>query len=244
MSRISDEIYKNIESQIVNGVLKPGDKLPSEKEYCEIWNTSRISVRQAIERLVSLGILKKFQGSGTYVCEPDSSIFMSPLLPYVIFREESIIDILEFRKIIEVGSAQKCALNCDAETFTRLENCLAEMGDHFDDSQLFAEADMEFHMEIARGSKNSLNVKINEMLRFIMRKHQINLNKMIGPSGGLKDHRDILVAIKERNPELAAHFMEKHIVRTIEDIKKLYGEAHAQEGADFSEYTSVVKEEN
>ncbi|HWR44482.1 FadR/GntR family transcriptional regulator [Sporomusa sp.] len=221
MSSISDEIYKSIELKIINGELKAGDKLPSENELCKIWNTSRISVRQALERMVALGILKKVRGGGTYVSAADSTISLSPLLTFAIFREESIRDILIFRKVIDVGIVKICAVNRDEENLNRLRICLDDMEISLatEDRVKFNEADLEFHMEIARGSKNPLNVKVYEMLRHIIRKNQININVMLGISSSIKEHRNIYIAIEDNNPELAAHFMEKHIQRTINEME-------------------------
>jgi GntR family transcriptional repressor for pyruvate dehydrogenase complex len=221
MNNISNQIYKSIENQIINGELKPGDKLSSENELCKIWNTSRISVRQALERLVSLGILRKVRGGGTYVSEADTSIFLSPILPFVLFRDENMIDFLEFRKIIEVGSVRLCAERRDEENLANMKKCLDEMDRNYnvEKNQPYAEADLEFHMEIARGSKNPLNVKVNEMLRHAMRKNQIIVNAFLGSSSSQKEHHNIFIAIEDQNAELAAHFMHKHLQRTIEELK-------------------------
>ncbi|SHF25784.1 FadR/GntR family transcriptional regulator [Alkalibacter saccharofermentans] len=224
MSSISDLIYEDIESQIINGELKPGDKLPSENELCEKWNTSRISVRQSLERLISLRVLYKAQGKGTFVSEPDPSIFLNPLISFLMFRDENIIDILQFRSIIEVGNVRLCAINRSVENLKNLKKYIRIMDENNIDkvpNRIFAEADLDFHMEIARGSNNPLNVKTNEMFRHVMRKHQINVNEKLGLSSSIKEHKNIYTAIEEKNPELAAHFMQSHISRTIEDIKKL-----------------------
>jgi GntR family transcriptional repressor for pyruvate dehydrogenase complex len=221
MNSISDEIYKSIERKIVDGELQPGDKLPSENELCEVWNTSRISVRQAFERLMSLGLLNKVQGGGTYISKPDPAVVLSPLLAYVIFSEESVNDILVFRNIIEVGSVALCAINRNQENLDKLRQCLSVMEASLIDSnaERFNDADLEFHMEIARGSKNSLNIKINGMLFHTIQRNQVNINSMLGASSSYKEHSNIYIAIEDQNDKLAAHFMEKHIQRTIDELE-------------------------
>lgn len=223
MSSVSNEIYNSIETKIVSGELKPGDKLPSEHELCNIWNTSRITVRQALERMVALGILKKVRGGGTYVSESESSIALSPLFAFAIFRDESVKDILTFRKVIDVGVVKLCAANRDDNNLQKMRACLEKMEIGFaaENRAQINEADLEFHMEIARGSKNPLNVKIYEMLRHIIRKNQININVMLGVSSSIKEHKNIYIAIEDGNPELAAHFMERHIQRTIEEMESI-----------------------
>ena len=221
MSSMSNSIYKDIEAKIVSGELKPGDKLPSEHELCNIWSTSRITVRQALERMVALGILKKVRGGGTYVSDSESSIALSPLFAFALFRDESIKDILTFRKVIDVGVVKLCAANREETNLRKLRKCVESMeeGCKHENWAQFNEADLEFHMEIARGSKNPLNVKVYEMLRHIIRKNQININMILGASSSIKEHKSIYVAIEENNPELAAHFMEKHIDRTIHEME-------------------------
>ncbi|MFH2116303.1 MAG: FadR/GntR family transcriptional regulator [Spirochaetota bacterium] len=226
MPSISDQIYNDIETRIISGDLKPGDKLPTENELCNLWNTSRISVRQALERFVAIGILAKIRGGGSYVQKPDPSLFLSPLLPFVIFREESLLNILEFRVNFEVGNVRLCTEKCDETNLAKLRDCLARMEANQTEQNKrinmeYVEADLDFHMEIARASKNPVNVKINEMLRHVMRKHQMNLNALLGTSTSIKEHRNIFIAIVDRDPELAAHFMAKHINRTINEIRRL-----------------------
>jgi DNA-binding GntR family transcriptional regulator len=75
-------------------------------------------------------------------------------------------------------------------------------------------------MKIAEGSNNSLIIKVNVVLKDILRYHQIELYKELGPSGGVKEHKIILEAIKERDAELASIFARRHIERTIGDLKR------------------------
>ena len=221
MHSISDEIYKDIEAKIVSGELKPGDKLPSENELCKIWSTSRISVRQALERMMVLGILKKVRGGGTYVSEPDLSIFLSPLLAFAIFREESVEDILTFRNIIEVGSVKLCAVNRDEDNLCMMRTYLNDMAASLNknDNQKFNRADFNFHMEVAKGSKNQINLKFNKMLCHVVQKNQIAINVTLGASTSIKEHWNIYNAIEEKDEKLAAYFMNKHLKRTVDELK-------------------------
>ncbi|WHH59391.1 FadR/GntR family transcriptional regulator [Petroclostridium sp. X23] len=220
MNSASDQIYFDIQSKIISGELKSGDKLPSENDMCKLWNTSRVSVRKALERLVAIGVLYKRKGGGTYISELDASMYFTSLLPFILFRKENMIDILEFRKIIEVGAVRLCAQRRNDNTIKKLHELLDEMEEYKDDRERFPYTDLQFHLEIAKGTDNAVIVKINNILISLLETHQKSLNKVLGPSGGLNDHKNILIAIEDKNPELGAHFMEMHIVRTINDIKK------------------------
>lgn len=131
-----------------------------------------------------------------------------------------MLDFLEFRKIIEVGSVRLCAERRNDENLDNLRYCLEELDKNYkvEKNQPYAEADLEFHMEIARGSQNPLNIKVNEMLRHAMRQYHIAVNTVLGSSSSQKEHHNIYIAIEEQNAELAAHFMQRHLQRTMDEI--------------------------
>jgi DNA-binding FadR family transcriptional regulator len=131
------------------------------------------------------------------------------------------IDILQFRMMIEVESTKLCASKCDGEIIARLEECLVQMLDAKDDMDKFTQQDLEFHKIITVGSRNPLVLKIYEILRDLLFYHQKSLYKNLGPSGGIKEHRIILDAIKNNDEELAGIFMRRHLERTIRDLQSL-----------------------
>lgn len=220
MESKSDLIYNHIESQIIQGELKSKDKLPTESELCEQWQTSRSSVRQALERLLALGILHKVRGGGTYVSAPDQSIFTDPLMPFVLFRDESLESILEFRKILEVGTIRLSAVFRSPENLEELGQLILAMKEPSINSESYAVLDLRFHMEIARASQNQIAVNVYQMLASILKKHQSELNRLLGMSFSVKEHENILLALKEGSPELSAYFMEKHLMRTISELRQ------------------------
>ncbi|HYE10202.1 MAG TPA: FadR/GntR family transcriptional regulator [Patescibacteria group bacterium] len=217
----SDMVYKVIEEKILNQDWTPGTKITSENQLAQDLGVSRISVREAIEKMVALNVLTKKQGEGTFVNELSASIYLNGLIPMILLEKDNLIDILEFRRVIEVDSARLCAERCDEEDIELLEECYAEMYLNKDASENFAYSDYNFHMAIARGSGNSLIIKVNSILTDLWKFHQREINKYLGPKGGLHEHRKILDAIKDHDAELAALFMKRHIERTLNDIRKI-----------------------
>lgn len=217
----SDIVYKFIEQKILNQEWKPSTKIASENQLAQDLGVSRISVREAIEKMVALNVLSKKQGEGTFVNELSASIYLNGLIPMILLDKDNLIDILEFRMVMEVDSARLCAERCDEEDVELLEECYKEMCIYKDDPENFSFSDYNFHMAVAKGTGNSLIIKVNSILTDLWKFHQIKLNKYLGPKGGLQEHRKILDAIKDHDAELAALFMKRHIERTLNEIRKI-----------------------
>lgn len=217
--RTSDKVFKIIEEKIFSGEWKPGTKIMSEPQLAKELNVSRVSVREAIEKMAALNLIIKRQGEGTFVNDLTPSVYLNSLIPMITLDKDNYIDILEFRLITEVETAKLCAQKCTPELIEELEQCYERMVEHQKDMNKFTEEDLNFHMGIAKGSNNPLIIKINEILRNLMEYHQVSLYKTLGPSGGVKEHRLILDAIKNRDSELVGIFIRRHIQRTINDLK-------------------------
>ena len=95
---------------VVEGTLKPGQKLASERELAQQFEVSRPSVREAIQKLVAKGILESYQGGGNYVSETIGAGFSDPLLELLIKHPEAQHDLLEFRHALEGLCAHYAAL--------------------------------------------------------------------------------------------------------------------------------------
>ncbi len=217
----SEIVYQAIEEKIINQEWVAGMKITSENQLSTELGVSRMSVREAIEKMVALSILTKRQGEGTFVNELSPSMYINGLIPMMMLNKDNLIDVVEFRVLIEGNSAALCAERCDDETIIALENCYKIMFENSDNSEEFANADHQFHIEIAKGTKNSLVIKVNSILTDIWKHQQKELNRYLGPSKGLEEHKKILEAIKNRDVELARLFMTRHVSRTREDIIKI-----------------------
>ena len=220
-THVSDVVYREIEEKILSGQWTPGTKITSEIQLAKNFSVSRMSVREAIEKMVALNILRKKKGGGTYVNEITPSAYLNGLIPMMLLNKDNLLDVLEFRKIIEVDSAKMCAERCEDSTIEALEACYKTMERNQNSTPEFAYADYQFHMEIAKGTKNSMVEKINSLLTDLWTHQQKELNKYLGSEGGIEDHKKILGAIKNRDAELAAIYMRRHIDRTIHDIENI-----------------------
>lgn len=219
--RTSDIVFKAIEEKIFSGEWKSGTKITSEPQLAKELNVSRISVREAIEKMVALNILIKRQGEGTFVSDLSTSTYLNNLIPMLTLDKYDYMEILELRLVMDVESARLCAERCSEEIIKELEEAYSEMLQYEGDMNKFTEKDLKFHIKIAEGTQNSLIIKINEMLRDILNYHQRGLYHTLGPVGGIKEHKFILDAIKNRDTELAGIFVKRHIERTMKELKNI-----------------------
>ena len=99
---VADEVFEKMLNMIIEGDWKKGEMIPSENELREAFSVSRSTVRQAVQRLSALGIVRSRQGKGTYVEQVDTSFYLNLLIPSLMLSGGDSISILEFTKSIQV----------------------------------------------------------------------------------------------------------------------------------------------
>jgi len=164
-SKISDEVYKQLVSLISSGQLKPGEKLPSEREMASEFGISRQSIREALYRAEIVGLVEVRQGEGSFVLSSLRESLKPPLL--VLLEEEAgrIFEFLEVRKLIEGWCAEKAAVEATAEDLERMGEILEKMESSSPVDREWEEIDVEFHLSIAAATRNVIAIHIMEALK-------------------------------------------------------------------------------
>lgn len=165
---VAEQVCEDIKNNIISGVWRVGDKLPSESTLAEAFGVNRLTVRIAIQKLNALGILKTKTGSGTYVVEFNFSDFMSEVSGF--FMHSGLFeDVCEFRKLIEVEcallaitrstDAEKAELKRLAEEFHHIWlKAQKETVNISELHQKFVDVDIAFHEQVSIMSHNALYV--------------------------------------------------------------------------------------
>lgn len=216
---ISVEVTEQITDNILRGVWKPGDKIPSENALKDLFLVSRNSVRTALQRLIALGLLTSKHGGGTFVNELSPGMFMNSLIPSLMLDNSGLLEMLEFRKIIEVESVKLAALRAtkaDIEGLNIIIKQMNSMTDERYDPHIFALKDSSFHDLLVRCARNSVLKKVCTIIHELLLFNQVEIQKLIGPSLAFKFHPLILEAVKRKDPVAASKLMEEHIQVTIE----------------------------
>src|SRR5690554_2207647 len=118
-THVTEEVFLQMKQMIIDKNWKPGDKLPSEHELCELFGVSRGTIRNALQKLATLDLIETRVGEGSFIKEIDNTAPLNSLLPTVYF-EDDIEAILEFRREIETGTAALAATKANKEDIKEL----------------------------------------------------------------------------------------------------------------------------
>jgi GntR family transcriptional repressor for pyruvate dehydrogenase complex len=216
---VTTQVYEQLKAQVLRRVWLPGSKLPSENLLAQQLGVSRVSVREGLQRLVSLGLLETRHGEGTFVCEYGAGTSMNALLPMLALSPANVFDVLEYRRIMEKGTVALVTEKATAEDITELKRSYAVMVEQQFDVGGFARADLEFHLALARVSGNPIIMKVNSIIRDILSVSMESIVQALGTRDGLYYHQRIIDAIEAHDARQAESIMEEHVVRTIQRLQ-------------------------
>ncbi|MBI5079963.1 MAG: FadR family transcriptional regulator, partial [Chloroflexi bacterium] len=155
--RLYEKIVEQIQSQIVGGKLRPGDRLPAERDLAEKFRVSRTAVREAVRTLREKGLVEGHPGRGTFVTDGTASAMRGSLgLMMKIGGTNGASDLAEVREIFEPEIAALAAKNATKEQIAMMREAVAAMDEKLDDDEAFVEADLNFHLALARSTQNTL----------------------------------------------------------------------------------------
>lgn len=207
---------------IVNGYFGPGSKLPSAAELAGSLKISRSSIREALQKLETLGVVKVVSGSGTFVNdEPVNFDPMKSAIDWLHHSRDFIVQVLEVRELLEGFMTSLVADKMTEELLADLEHNLklrneAEARDEHD---LVADLDLEFHELIAKGSGNLVAASSLHNIMAQIRHSNCALLFALGHDDlSKKDHESILAALKSGDAEKSQDLMREHLARVRNDL--------------------------
>lgn len=216
-NKVYEEVARQLERMILKK-LRPGDKLPSERELAESLGVSRSSIRDAIRSLELVGLVEPRQGSGTVVREISAGTLMNPLTNVLRHKMELVGELLDFRKMLEPPLAARAATHASEDEVSEMEEILRRQEAKLRHAELAMEEDTEFHYAIAMASGNSVVLKVLDVLMDLLRDTRERSLQLEGrPQKSLAGHRKVLAAIKKKDAEAARAAMRRHI----EDVEEI-----------------------
>lgn len=218
-SNLCDDIVEDLTKDIVDGVLKPGEKIASEFGLADKYEVSRFTVREAMKKLDSMGYITIKHGIGSFVREVTPESFMKPLLPVLVMSNIDIREICEARLPLEVQSISLCIDRVDAKELNEMKQMLDKMEKALSNHEYdrYNELDIEFHLLIAKASKNNVIFQmlstLQDMLREQLRRESSTTNTH---ERSIKRHKLMVDAIENKEKELAKQLMTLHINDSID----------------------------
>lgn len=225
--KISEEIVIQIKQLISKGELKPGDRIPSERELASMLGVSRPSVREAIMVLDAMGFLDARQGGGTFVRALTEGSIMDPLAKLVEMRDPALLrSLAEVRMGLESWSASLAAQRATDTDIAELRRLYAVMEEQAARGGWDPDVDAEFHYAITAASHNSLQMHVlNSIHTLFHTTIQVALMEFYRQEGHIQKllthHREIMEAIAAHQPELARQKMMEHLAMVEEKMAQL-----------------------
>ncbi|WP_421866226.1 FCD domain-containing protein [Motiliproteus sp.] len=233
--KISDVIMEELESMILEGSLKPGQKLPSERELSKQFEVSRPSLREAVQKLVAKGLLTSRQGGGTYVSDTLDGGYADPLLTLFSSHPEAQADLLEFRHALEGVAAYYAALRSTESDRRAIQKIYDELEGYHEVKAFEQEvkADVEFHLRIAEASHNVVLLHTMRALLGLVEKNIMNNLEQAYPQRGHRSkihgqHKVLMEAIFDGKPEQARQAAYDHLAY-VEEVVSDYGKEEARQ---------------
>jgi GntR family transcriptional repressor for pyruvate dehydrogenase complex len=199
---------------IREGHYAPSDRLPSERTLAEQLKVSRTSVRDAIRRLETMGMVESRAGLGTFVKEPTSGVLQAALASHIFPDQQKLEKLFEVREIIEIEAAARAAehaTDAQIETIGRLAKAVERSIAEYDGVGR-AVNDVEFHRQIVIATGNDILVDLVGNISGLL--HEMRAAALKIPEGAsevVKGHQAIVAAIAAHDSQAAREAMRNHL---------------------------------
>lgn len=217
--RISELIVDQIRDLIRQGQLNPGDRLPAERELCERFGVSRVTVREALRVLESNGLIEIRVGArgGAFVTTPDRSRVGEGLADLLSMSAVSAADVTELRFILELGLVPLvCERATDEDIAALRELCRRARAEARKTADYSMDLSAEFHVRVAESTHNAAVAMLVESFRGPLLMSLEAAHDRAPQMGrvGVREHEQFVDAIAARDPEKASTIMREHLGRT------------------------------
>lgn len=175
---VADEVYEILKKEILDGTFKVGEKLPSEDKMSNEMGVSRATVRAAIQKLVTLGLIETRVGYGSIVKKFDSNDFLDQMFG-LILTDSDIRKITEYRLGTEMAITEIAMKKAVDSDYTKLEEIMLQMNQALIEKDVLEHSrlDYEFHLEICKMTHNDIFISTYKVIGKILRQHTSILNE-------------------------------------------------------------------
>ncbi|MBN9888649.1 FCD domain-containing protein [Salipiger abyssi] len=216
--KLASAVVRQIEELILRGILRPGERLPAERELAERLGVSRPSLREAVADLQARGLLTSRAGAGIFVTEALGSAFSDTLVQLFARHDEAVFDYLSFRRDMEGMAAERAALHGTDTDLRVIDTLFAQMETAHGKRNPADEArlDAEFHLAIIEASHNVIMLHMMRSMYQLLREgvfynRSVMFRQRTTREALLDQHRAINVALQARDAAAARAAVEAHL---------------------------------
>ena len=224
--KASFNIIHQVRQAVLSGALKAGDKLPPEKELLSQFGVSKHTLREALRGLEAIGLLciRKGAGGGPVVMEVDMETAKDSLVNFLHFKNISIQELSEVRRVLEPYLARVAAERMENDQIEKLSDLNRTCRDALtqNEKSACAEFEVEFHTMLAKASGNPVLILILDLVNNLLK----DLKHIIKPDGHFSEkvlyaHERILDALRAHDPEAAERHMFQHVCAVEGDLAEI-----------------------
>jgi GntR family transcriptional regulator, transcriptional repressor for pyruvate dehydrogenase complex len=224
--KISEEIVDQIKTAILEGKLKPGEKLPPERELIKELGISRVSLREALNSLESMGFVEIRQGGGSYVRSVVADRVKDPLNLMIKENVNKVFDLIKVRKGLETWAVSHAASQATESDIDALERIVKAMEKELEERIFSYKSDADFHLALSLASHNTIQAHLMFTIYDLLSEYLLFLNEKTHSNQEIRNklyqqHLRIFNAIKERNSESAQREVMEHLTFVEGELKRL-----------------------
>jgi GntR family transcriptional repressor for pyruvate dehydrogenase complex len=226
---LTEEVVRRFKALLADGKLKPGGRLPAERDLAVMFGISRPSLRHGLKALELMGAIESRRRHGTFVTKSAGKVLDEPLHFAVLLNATSFEELYEVRRIVEVELAALAAVRASTAELDEIEKCLAEQKASVRLGREFLQKDLEFHNLIARASHNGLFATVlgglrtimSDKMRILLESPRADVPKSVHST--LDQHAEIVRRLRARNAAGARKAMLRHLEEVYGQWLRLQG---------------------
>ncbi len=218
---LSDKLAQRIRGMIQKGDYGQGDRLPPIMEMAKRFSVGHPTIREALKKLETMGIVEIRHGSGVYVSRSEEVLVLaSPDYPGTVTKK-LLLDLIDTRMPLEMKSVAEAVKNATLDDLVEMRRLLKQAGDNFDNDVVLNETNMGFHRQIAIASGNTVLLQLLDVLRDLFTEEQRLILGIFGSRD--RDHREhlaILESLENRDEAIGVERMRKHLQGVADSIHR------------------------
>jgi GntR family transcriptional regulator, transcriptional repressor for pyruvate dehydrogenase complex len=221
--KVFEQVAEQIEKRILDGELRSGDRLPTERELAEQFHVSRTAVREAMKILAQRGLVDMRPGRGTIVIDGAHEAMQESInlaMKLKLGEVGGSDNLVEVREILETEIAALAAARATEKEIDAMREAVKVMDESLNDADAFIAADNNFHEALAQGTQNTLIlILVNSIVNLLSEQRKQIFEVEGGPQRGQIHHKRILESIIRRDPQAARAAMRSHLRQVRDDVR-------------------------
>ena len=222
-AKVFERVAEQIERRILDGELRSGDRLPTERDLAEQFHVSRTAVREAMKILAQRGLVDMRPGRGTIVIDGAHQAMQHSIglaMKLKLGEVGGSDNLVEVRAILETEIAALAAARATEEEILAMREAIRVMDESLTDADAYIAADNQFHEALAQATQNVLIlILVNSIVNLLSEQRKQIFGVEGGPQRGQFHHRRILESVIQRDPEKARAAMRAHLLQVREDAR-------------------------